>query len=81
MLRQNEEIAKQKRTDANSSPFPPSRAPNAAPAVPRRRMFPSYPNIIKGLIALGYSGPDIRKIMGLNLLRVLRQHEEGAKQK
>ena len=44
-------------------------------------MFLSHPNIIKGLIGLGYSDPDIRKIMGLNLLRVLRQNEEVAKQK
>ena len=40
-----------------------------------------YPNIVKGLIGLGYSETDIRKIMGLNLLRVLRQNEEVAKQK
>ena len=44
-------------------------------------MFPSYPDMIKGLIGLGYSDPDIRKMMGLNLLRVLRQNEEVAKQK
>jgi len=40
-----------------------------------------YPNIVKGLIQLGYSDTDIRKIMGLNLLRVLRQNEEVARQK
>jgi membrane dipeptidase len=40
-----------------------------------------YPNIVKGLLKLGYSDTDIRKIMGLNLLRVLRQNEEVAKQK
>jgi membrane dipeptidase len=40
-----------------------------------------YPNLVKGLIDMGYSDADIRKIMGLNLLRVLRQTEEVAKQK
>jgi membrane dipeptidase len=40
-----------------------------------------YPNLVKGLIEMGYSEQDIRKIMGLNLLRVLRQTEEVAKQK
>jgi membrane dipeptidase len=40
-----------------------------------------YPNLVKGLIDMGYSDSDIRKIMGLNLLRVLRQTEEVAKQK
>ena len=40
-----------------------------------------YPVLVKGLIDLGYSDADIRKIMGLNLLRVLRQTEEVAKQK
>jgi membrane dipeptidase len=38
-----------------------------------------YPVLVKGLIELGYSDQDIRKIMGLNLLRVLRQTEEVAK--
>jgi membrane dipeptidase len=40
-----------------------------------------YPNLVKGLIDMGYSDTDIRKIMGQNLLRVLRQNEEVAKQK
>ena len=40
-----------------------------------------YPVLVKGLIEMGYSDTDIRKIMGLNLLRVLRQTEEVAKQK
>lgn len=39
-----------------------------------------YPVLVKGLIDMGYSDPDIRKIMGLNILRVLRQTEEVAKQ-
>jgi membrane dipeptidase len=39
-----------------------------------------YPVLVKGLIDLGYSDADIRKIMGLNLLRVLRQTEQVAKQ-
>jgi membrane dipeptidase len=40
-----------------------------------------YPVLVKGLIDMGYSDTDIRKIMGQNLLRVLRQNEEVAKQK
>lgn len=40
-----------------------------------------YPVLVKGLIDLGYSDADIRKIMGLNILRVLRQTEEVARQK
>jgi len=40
-----------------------------------------YPVLVKGLIDLGYSDSDIRKIMGLNILRVLRQTEEVARQK
>ncbi|MBI2689338.1 MAG: membrane dipeptidase [Acidobacteria bacterium] len=38
-----------------------------------------YPILVKGLIDMGYSDSDIRKIMGLNILRVLRQAEEVAK--
>lgn len=37
-----------------------------------------YPVIVKGLIGLGYSDTDIRKIMGGNLLRVLRANEAVA---
>ncbi len=37
-----------------------------------------YPNLVKGLLEMGYADQDIRKIMGLNLLRVLRANEEGA---
>jgi len=37
-----------------------------------------YPVLVKGLLAMGYSDQDIRKIMGLNLLRVLRANEEVA---
>jgi membrane dipeptidase len=37
-----------------------------------------YPVLVKGLIAMGYSDQDIRKIMGLNLLRVLRANDELA---
>ena len=37
-----------------------------------------YPVLVKGLIDMGYSDQDIRKIMGLNLLRVLRTSEEVA---
>lgn len=35
-----------------------------------------YPLLVKGLIRMGYSDEDIRKIMGLNLLRVLRANEQ-----
>ena len=31
-----------------------------------------YPVLVKGLIEMGYSDQDIRKIMGLNILRVMR---------
>ena len=37
-----------------------------------------YPVLVKGLIELGYSDADIRNIMGLNLVRVMRQAEEVA---
>ena len=38
-----------------------------------------YPVLVKGLVELGYADADIRKIMGLNLVRVLRANEQGAK--
>lgn len=38
-----------------------------------------YPSLVKGLIEMGYTDQDIRKIMGLNILRVLRATEEVAK--
>ena len=37
-----------------------------------------YPVLVKGLIDLGYSDTDIRKIMGLNLVRVLQENERRA---
>lgn len=37
-----------------------------------------YPVLVKGMLGMGYSDQDIRKIMGLNLLRVLRANEEIA---
>jgi membrane dipeptidase len=37
-----------------------------------------YPVLVKGLIEMGYSDQDIRKIMGLNIVRVLRAAEEVA---
>jgi membrane dipeptidase len=40
-----------------------------------------YPTLVKGLIEIGYSDEDIRKIMGLNILRVLRATEEVAAKK
>src|SRR5262245_40611049 len=36
-----------------------------------------YPVLVKGLIDMGYSDVDIRKIMGENLLRVMRANEAG----
>jgi membrane dipeptidase len=38
-----------------------------------------YPQIVKGLIGLGYSDVDIRKIMGGNMLRVMRANEAVSK--
>jgi len=37
-----------------------------------------YPVLVKGLIEMGYSDADIRKLMGENLLRVMRANEAGA---
>ena len=37
-----------------------------------------YPDLVRGLIDLGYSDDDLRKIMGENLLRVMRAAEEAA---
>jgi membrane dipeptidase len=36
-----------------------------------------YPVLVKGLMEMGYSDQDIRKIMGLNIVRVLRTNEQG----
>jgi membrane dipeptidase len=38
-----------------------------------------YPSLVKGLIDLGYSDADIRKIMGENAIRVLRANEAIAR--
>ena len=38
-----------------------------------------YPDLIRGLIAMGYTDSDIRKIMGENLLRVMQGAEEAAR--
>jgi membrane dipeptidase len=40
-----------------------------------------YPVLVKGLIEMGYSDGDIRKITGENLLRVMQANEEGASKK
>lgn len=37
-----------------------------------------YPVLAKGLMEMGYSDQDIRKIMGLNIVRVLRASEEAS---
>jgi len=37
-----------------------------------------YPVLVKGLMEMGYKDEDIRKIMGLNLVRVMRENEKGA---
>jgi membrane dipeptidase len=39
-----------------------------------------YPVLVKGMIDMGYSDSDIRKIAGGNLLRVMRAVEEAARQ-
>jgi membrane dipeptidase len=39
-----------------------------------------YPAIVQGLIEKGYSDADVRKIMGENLLRVMRANEAVARQ-
>jgi membrane dipeptidase len=39
-----------------------------------------YPVLVKGMIEMGYSDEDIRKIMGENLLRVMRAAEKAAEQ-
>jgi membrane dipeptidase len=39
-----------------------------------------YPALVRGLIDMGYADTDIRKIMGENLLRVMRANEEAAGQ-
>jgi membrane dipeptidase len=38
-----------------------------------------YPALVKGLIDMGYSDSDIRKVMGENLLRVMRANEAVAR--
>jgi membrane dipeptidase len=38
-----------------------------------------YPSLVKGLMEMGYSDADIRKIMGENLLRVMRANEQMAR--
>lgn len=38
-----------------------------------------YPSLVRGLIDLGYSDSDIRKIMGENAIRVLRATEAAAR--
>ena len=40
-----------------------------------------YPAIVRGLVDLGYSDEDVRKIMGMNLIRVLRANEAIAGRK
>jgi membrane dipeptidase len=37
-----------------------------------------YPDLVRGMIGLGYSDGDLRKIMGENLLRVMQAAEEAA---
>jgi membrane dipeptidase len=38
-----------------------------------------YPDLVRGLMDLGYSDTDIRKIMGQNMLRVMRANEAVSK--
>ena len=37
-----------------------------------------YPAIVHGLMEIGYTDEDIRKIMGMNLIRVIRANEAVA---
>lgn len=37
-----------------------------------------YPVLVKGLVEMGHKDDDIRKVMGLNLLRVMRENERIA---
>jgi membrane dipeptidase len=39
-----------------------------------------YPALVKGLIDMGYSDSDIRKVMGENLVRVMRANETVARE-
>ncbi|HYM10920.1 MAG TPA: membrane dipeptidase, partial [Bryobacterales bacterium] len=39
-----------------------------------------FPALVRGLLEMGYADGDVRKIMGENLLRVMRRNEEVAKQ-
>jgi membrane dipeptidase len=38
-----------------------------------------YPDLVRGLMDLGYTDTDIRKIMGQNMLRVMRANEAVSK--
>jgi membrane dipeptidase len=46
------------------------------PRGPRGRV--KYPVLVRGMIEMGYSDADIRKIMGENLLRFMKKVEEVA---
>lgn len=39
-----------------------------------------FPSLVRGLLEMGYADGDVRKIMGENLLRVMRRNEEVARQ-
>ena len=39
-----------------------------------------YPALVKGMVDLGYPDSDIRKIMGENVLRVMRENEAIARE-
>jgi microsomal dipeptidase-like Zn-dependent dipeptidase len=39
-----------------------------------------FPVLVRGLLELGYSDGDIRKIMGENLLRVMKQAEQVSRE-
>ena len=41
-------------------------------------MFPHIPRITQGLFDRGYSKDDVRKILGENMLRVMRDAEKVA---
>jgi membrane dipeptidase len=39
----------------------------------------NYPVLVKGLLEMGYKDDDIRNMMGLNLVRVIRENERIAR--
>ncbi len=42
--------------------------------------FSKFPVLVRGLLELGYSDGDIRKIMGENLIRVMKRAEQVSRE-